>query len=452
MGIGHVLVLPCPAQSAVNALMRFSREMAKHGFKITFVNTEFIHKSIVSAMPEEGMRSLMDSNINLVSIPDSLEIEGKNMGSLMEVMSRTMPGGVEELIKGINASNGDENITCIVADGVLGWAMELANKMGIRGVMYWCVAAAVFALQMSVPNLIHDGILDADGFSTKKVERIQLSPGIPAIETSNLPWAAMPMADPSKQKILFHFMTRNMEPCKLADWWLCNTAYELEPASVALFPKLLPIGPLLENDQTGQFRQEDSSCLSWLDRQAPCSVIYISFGSVANLDPVQFQELALGLKLTNRPFLWAVDQRNIDRAKNEFPDESEGACTKIVDWAPQTKVLAHPAVACFISHCGWSSITEAISNGVPFLCWPLFLDQFLDKSYICEEWKVGLGFDQAENGVVLRGEVAKKVEQLLSNESIRARALELKETMLKTTAKGGQSSKNFNNFVKWLKQ
>jgi hypothetical protein len=46
---------------------------------------------------------------------------------------------------------------------------------------------------------------------------------------------------------------------------------------------------------------------------------------------------------------------------------------------------------------------------------------------------------------------AKKVEQLISNESIRARALELKEIILKTRAEGGHSSKNFKNFIKWLK-
>jgi hypothetical protein len=60
--------------------------------------------------------------------------------------------------------------------------------------------------------------------------------------------------DPTAQKSLFHYIARNAEACKLADWWLCNTAYELEPASFDLFPKLLAIGPLLENDQTGQFR------------------------------------------------------------------------------------------------------------------------------------------------------------------------------------------------------
>ncbi|XP_062150713.1 UDP-glycosyltransferase 83A1-like [Alnus glutinosa] len=308
--------------------MRFSRELAKHGFKITFVNTDYIHKRVVSAMPEEGMRRLMDSNINLVYVPDGLDSydERKNMGKLTAALLQNMPARVEELIQGINASNGhDDNITCVLADGAMGWAVEVANKMGIRGAIFWCAAAAALALQMSLPRLIDDGILNGDGLPTKKVELIQLSPGIPAFETKNLPWAAI--SDPSKQKILFHFMARAMEPCKLADWWLCNTAYELEPASVALFPKLLPIGPLLENDQTGQFRREDPSCINCLDQQAPRSVIYISFSNFASLDPVQFQELALGLKLINRPFLWAVDQRNIDRAKNAFPDESQGTCT-----------------------------------------------------------------------------------------------------------------------------
>jgi hypothetical protein len=77
------------------------------------------------------------------------------------------------------------------------------------------------------------------------------------------------------QKNLFHYIARNTEACKVADWSLCNTAYELEPATFALFPNLLPIGPLLENNQAGQFRREDSSCLNWLEQQSTRSVVYI---------------------------------------------------------------------------------------------------------------------------------------------------------------------------------
>jgi len=168
-GIGHVLVLPFPAQGHVNSLMRFSRQMAKHGLKITFVNTEYIHKRVVSSMPEEGR--LMDSDINLVSIPDGLDSddERNDMGKAMEALLRTVPARLEELIEGINASNGTDdinNITCILTDGAMGWAVEVADKMGIRGAIFWSTAAASSALLMSVPRLIDDGILNGDGKTT----------------------------------------------------------------------------------------------------------------------------------------------------------------------------------------------------------------------------------------------------------------------------------------------
>ena len=131
------------------------------------------------------------------------------------------------------------------------------------------------------------------GFSTEKVELIHLSPGIPAFETINLPWAAIP--DPTAQNNLFHYIARNTEACKVADWSLCNTAYELEPATFALFPNLMPIGPQLENDQAGQFRREDSSCLNSLDQQSTRSVVYISFGSYAALDAIQSKNWLLDL-------------------------------------------------------------------------------------------------------------------------------------------------------------
>ena len=39
-------------------------------------------------------------------------------------------------------------------------------------------------------------------------------------------------------------------------------------------------------------------------------VLYVTFGSFTHFDQNQFHELALGLDLTNRPFLWVVRQDN----------------------------------------------------------------------------------------------------------------------------------------------
>nr|GEX48940.1 UDP-glycosyltransferase 83A1-like [Tanacetum cinerariifolium] len=129
-------------------------------------------------------------------------------------------------------------------------------------------------------------------------------------------------------------------------------------------------------------------------------------------------------------------------------------CTrgKIVSWAPQQEVLNHPSVACFISHCGWNSTMEGVSNGVPFLCWPHSFDQFLDASYICDFWKTGLGVNKDDTGIVTREEIKSKVEQLIRNDKIKQNALNLKERVMGNVKEGNSSSKNLSNFVDWVKK
>ena len=110
-------------------------------------------------------------------------------------------------------------------------------------------------------------------------------------------------------------------------------------------------------------------------------------------------------------------------------------------------------MACFLSHCGWNSAIEGVSNGLPFLCWPYFAEQFLNQSYICDALKLGGRLNRDENGIVGREEIKNKVELLLTDQGFKARAaLDLKaKAMNNTAAESGRSGKNFNNFVKWVK-
>lgn len=284
------------------------------------------------------------------------------------------------------------------------------------------------------------------------------------MDTEALVWSNVAADSISLKKVFNYIKHCSQQTTSLSNWWLCNTTYELEPRPLSFLPKLLPIGPLLNNYENksekeliGQFWEEDLSCMSWLNQQENNSVVYVAFGSFSFtlFDKNQFKELALGLDLTNRPFLWVVRDQDKDEDSKKmmkFPSEFKGYKGKIVKWAPQQKVLSHPSIACFISHCGWNSTLEGLSNGVPFLCWPYFSDQFYDKTYICEELKVGLGFEIDENGLVLSEKIKKKVDQLLSDGDIRLRSIEIKEKVMRNIAQGGRSSENFNRFVEWLKE
>ncbi|XP_044467821.1 UDP-glycosyltransferase 83A1-like [Mangifera indica] len=218
---------------------------------------------------------------------------------------------------------------------------------------------------------------------------IELGANMPAITNAELVWN---VGDLITQRNVFRLIVRGTDSTQMAaDYLICNTTYDLEPEAFNLVPKILPIGPLLasnrQGNSAGYFWPEDSTCLTWLDQQQPRSVIYVAFGSLTVFDIIQFQELALGLELTNRPFLWVVRQDITEDENQAYPEgfqERVANRGKMVGWAPHQKVLSHPSIDCFVSHCGWNSTMEGVSNGLPFLCWPYFGDQFINQSYICD--------------------------------------------------------------------
>ncbi|KAJ0973882.1 hypothetical protein J5N97_015847 [Dioscorea zingiberensis] len=217
---------------------------------------------------------------------------------------------------------------------------------------------------------------------------------------------------------------------------------------------VLAVGPLLSGQRFGKpaglFWSADTTCKAWLDEQDVNSVIYVAFGSWATVDERQFQELALGLELTGRPFLWVVRPDFTGKAIIDLLKGLEdriGGRGMVVRWSPQQEVLAHPAVSCFMSHCGWNSTMEGVSNGVPFLCWPYFGDQHLNQTYICDVWKTGLKMIPDENNMITKEQIRGKVEELLGDGEMKKRALAMKEIATKGIEKGGSSFENFNTFI-----
>ncbi|KAI5340832.1 hypothetical protein L3X38_020106 [Prunus dulcis] len=158
----HILAIPFPAQGHVIPLMELSQCLANLGFEVTFVNTEHNHKRVMNALADES--HISRDHIHLVSIPDGLEpLEDRNeLGRLSEAMQRVMPGKLEELIEKINQGEG-QKITCVIVDQTAGWILEVAEKMKIRRVAFCPAAAAVLALILSIPKLIHEGIINNDG-------------------------------------------------------------------------------------------------------------------------------------------------------------------------------------------------------------------------------------------------------------------------------------------------
>ncbi|PON83477.1 UDP-glucuronosyl/UDP-glucosyltransferase [Trema orientale] len=474
----HVLVVPYPAQGHVIPLWELSKRLVQQGFNITFVNTRHIHEKVQNAMSlvdDDGIMS--GDQIRVALIEDGLSLEDRvRPGKLSESVLRVMPGKVEELIENINNNNNNKNnnnnnnnngsstkqadrkISCVVCDQSLGWALDIAERKGIKRAAFCPAAAALLVQAFSIPKLIDQGIINPDGTLGIKKGIIKLSSETPAMNSANFVWTCLGNKD--MQKNVFELMVKNNTSVKKTDWLICNSTYDLEPSAFNMAPQIRPIGPLLatNNGRVRSHLKASTACLKWLDQQRPQSAIYIAFGSFTIFNPTQLRELALGLELSNRPFLWVVRTDKSDESSNAnggwFPEgflERVANRGLIVNWAPQQKVLSHGSVACFISHCGWNSTVEGVSYGVPFLCWPYFADQFINQSYICDVWRTGLGFDRDESGVIPRDEIRTKVEKVINDEKMKERALRYKEMAAKCVEEGGSSNKNFKDFIEWMK-
>ena len=70
--------------------MNFSQKLVGHGCKITFVNTDFTHKRVMSSMAKQ--ESLHGSPMKLVSIPDGLgpDDDRSDVGALSVSILSTM--------------------------------------------------------------------------------------------------------------------------------------------------------------------------------------------------------------------------------------------------------------------------------------------------------------------------------------------------------------------------
>nr|ASK39404.1 UDP-glycosyltransferase [Ginkgo biloba] len=469
----HAVLVPFPAQGHINPMMQLAQKLVEDGFIVTFVNTDFNHARIFQAnnMAKSGLSTdevEICHNIRLVSISDGLAPQDSrtDFAKLTNSMENCMGHSFHKLIEEINEKE-QHNVTCLIVDiNVACWSLDIAKQYHIPSAAICPASAATYATFYNIPNLVSAGLLPSNGvFKEQKMVDYSL-PSMPPIHCTRFAWMVGSEED---QEILFHYTLRNIESVRDIESVICNTFLDLEATILNSFPEqdlVCPVGPLIPSQffngnisqsNTGLiatgFWAEELQCLEWLDKQSPESVIYVSFGSLVILNERQFEEFALGLEATQRPFLWVVRNDLLDGTTTVFPSGfteriKDRGC--LVSWAPQLSVLSHPSIACFVTHCGWNSTLESISMGVPMICWPYFADQFLNCSYIAEVWKIGLVLKANNNGIMDKLEIETAVERVLSDEDgveIRKRVRKLKKSGRDAVKEGGSSSINYKSFL-----
>ncbi|XP_062107037.1 UDP-glycosyltransferase 82A1 [Humulus lupulus] len=392
-----IVFVPYPAQGHVTPMLKLATAFLKldQGLRPVFVTPRFIHDQIISR--QRFTNDHQTNSIEFVPIPDGIdESVPRDFFSLEAAMEKVMPAHLERLVR----DQGGGVVVCMMVDLLASWAIEVANRCGVRVAGFWPAMLATYRLIVAIPDMVRSGLISDTG-SPQHLGPVRSLPNQPMLSTEELPWLIGTVA---ARKARFKFWTRTLARSRTLKLVLANSIPDEEPLNDEKpnqeLPVVLPIGPLCKNSTTKNpsFWEEDNSCLDWLDKQKPNSVIYISFGSwVSPIGESKVRTLAMALESLGHFFIWVLGNSWTAGLPVGFEERISNR-GKIVSWAPQMEVLKHRAVGFYLTHCGWNSTMEAIQSQKRLLCYPIAGDQFVNCNYIVKVWRIGVRI----NGVGLK--------------------------------------------------
>lgn len=143
-------------------------------------------------------------------------------------------------------------------------------------------------------------------------------------------------------------------------------------------------------------------------------IIYLSMGTLAKPSAELLKRIVEGLESSECAMIWALPEAHQALLPKMLSDQ-----WYVGNFLPQVAIFKAKIVQCFVSHCGGSSTTEAISNGIPMVCLPFFGDQFEWATSISAHVKAGVQIDKHKSSAA---DISKAVQRVLKDESFRKNA------------------------------
>ncbi|XP_058109355.1 UDP-glycosyltransferase 76B1-like [Magnolia sinica] len=438
--IHHLVILPLPFQGHINPMLQLGTILHSKGFSITVIHT---HSN--SPNPSNF------PNFNFEPIPDGLtdrQLWTEDPLTLVSILNDTCQAPFHDRLSRLLSDSRHGPVTCIITDELFHFTKSVADQLKLPRILLGTSSATCSATMSSLDFLQQNGLL-----SITDCQPETLIPEIPPMRIKDIP--DFSTTDPDTfERLWTNMLNATMSPLG----YIMNTFDGLESTALKKVREdrhpipLIAMGPLhkFSRGTSNSLLTQDYSCMAWLDKQAPQSVIYISFGSLASIDKTDVVEIAWGLANSDQPFLWVLRPGSI--SGHDWVEPLEGFEEKtqergrIIKWAPQQEVLAHPSVGGFWTHNGWNSTLESICEGVPMLCSPYLWDQKVNARYVSHVWRVGI---QLENGFE-RGEIEWAIRRLMveiEGEEMRERVRDLKENAMHCIEKGGSSYESLESLV-----
>ncbi|CAN6445424.1 unnamed protein product [Victoria cruziana] len=455
----HVLIISYPSQGHINPLIQLAKFLAQCSLRITFITTDSAINSIVKSKPTRL------APIEFQSFTVNAGLMNSDGSTVAAYLQRFRSDATEFL----TATFRRLSPVCVIYDSFMPWVLDIAKPLGVLSAPFFTQSCAVGAIYY----LYYSGLFSAGD-----------PPAAELLALEDLTIRDVPsfMLTSNPYPVLTSVVLEQFSNLSEATWVLGNSFDELESRIIQSFRPKLPvktIGPMLPSaylsagcsdqrspDQDRRFDgdmfEAASGCIKWLDGREEGSVVYVSFGSLLALRDEQMEELAFGLKQSRKAFLWVVkkpEDGSVRQGNNKLPDcfvEETRDQGLVVPWCSQLEVLSHPAIGCFVSHCGWNSTLESLSLGVPVVAMPQWTDQPTNGKFISDVWRVGVRAEAGKNDLVRREELVRCLGLVMDEgekrREVRANAARWRERARVAVEEGGSSSRNLQDFVDGIRR
>lgn len=448
MASPHVVLFPFMSKGHIIPIFDLARLLLRSGISVTVFTTP--------ASRPFFSDSLSNTNVNIIDIPFPQNIEGIPVGvestDKLPSMSlfvpfasatKSMKPNFEQALASLSP------VTFMITDSFLPWTLDSANKLGIPRFAYYGMTTFSLSLMRSSGDVLRTELSDDEMFTL---------PDFPWIKLTRNDFDS-PFREREPKGPFFDFAMEEAMATSKSYGLIVNSFYELESVYVDHFnskfsPRAWCVGPFCPATAPLQERLEKPSYIKWLDEmlEQGKSVLYVAFGTQAEISPEQLKEIKIGLEKSEVNFLWVV-RKSIDEMDDGFENRVKNRGLVVTEWVDQREILNHGSVQGFLSHCGWNSVVESICVKVPILAWPMMTDQHLNARMVVEEIKIGLKVetrDGSVRGFVKCEGLEKPIRELMEGDKgkeARKKVNEIGEAAINAVKEGGSSWQSLNDLI-----
>lgn len=464
-----VVMVPLPAQGHLNQLLHFSRLISSYGIPVHYLGTAVHNRQAKTRI--HGWDPIAVSNLHFLECPTpSFKTPPPNPRSPTKFPSHLMPA---------------VNSTLLLREPIYEILKSLAKSAKKLIVIHDSFMRYVIQDVPSIPNAesycfdccsaftIYSYFWEVSGRPEINIPEAQLllNRELPSRETCVSPeWTEYSELQKQSRKINWGNIFNS---CKDIDGPFLDLLAKEVAYDTDKYWALGPFNPVIFPE--GKRNEIKNSELEWLDKQAPNSVILVSFGTTTSLTEEEIHEIAIGLEKSEQKFIWVLrdadtgdifkedEEQEARKKSKQLPEGYEqrinetGKGMIVRNWAPQLEILANPSTGGFMSHCGWNSTVESISMGVPIAAWPMHSDQPRNAILITEYLKIGVNVrDWSRRDEVVKSETIENAVRKLMDSSegkeMRNRAAKLSHTIKKSVEEGGNTRLEMDSFISHIRK